>query len=423
VIYILLIIFFLISFFFSGIETGFVTLDRFKLEQESKNDKRKKGLLEYIQNSDRIFGTVLIGNNISNVIIASLATVLFKESGIISAKTGTIIVTVLVLIFGELIPKTIFRDYAEKLVYLFYPLFNLIYILLKPLVYLVSLFNDFLKRRFNIAEYESYHFFTKDDVALILAETADYEGIEENAQKEMLEDALEFNQLLAKSIMIPRTEIIAIEDTMKVDEILAMAREEGYTRYPVYHTNLDEITGVLIIYDLISKMDNKELTAKELQREVFFAPETMNITNMLQEMQTNKRSMAVVVDSYGGTAGIATIEDIIEELVGDFEDEYDEEEREIEIINKNTLIVQADVEVNTLIDDYDIDIPKGDYVSIAGYVIDKLERIPARGCIISEADFQLEILQVTSRKIEKIRIVKFSPETNFLNMRRNNELI
>jgi CBS domain containing-hemolysin-like protein len=413
----------LISFFFSGIETGFVTLDRFKLEQESKNDKRKKGLLEYIQNSDRIFGTVLIGNNISNVIIASLATVLFKESGIISAKTGTIIVTVLVLIFGELIPKTIFRDYAEKLVYLFYPLFNLIYILLKPLVYLVSLFNDFLKRRFNIAEYESYHFFTKDDVALILAETADYEGIEENAQKEMLEDALEFNQLLAKSIMIPRTEIIAIEDTMKVDEILAMAREEGYTRYPVYHTNLDEITGVLIIYDLISKMDNKELTAKELQREVFFAPETMNITNMLQEMQTNKRSMAVVVDSYGGTAGIATIEDIIEELVGDFEDEYDEEEREIEIINKNTLIVQADVEVNTLIDDYDIDIPKGDYVSIAGYVIDKLERIPARGCIISEADFQLEILQVTSRKIEKIRIVKFSPETNFLNMRRNNELI
>ncbi|HPY96817.1 MAG TPA: hemolysin family protein [Candidatus Cloacimonadota bacterium] len=422
-IYILLIIFFLISFFFSGIETGFVTLDRFKLEQESKNDKRKKGLLEYIQNSDRIFGTVLIGNNISNVIIASLATVLFKESGIISAKTGTIIVTVLVLIFGELIPKTIFRDYAEKLVYLFYPLFNLIYILLKPLVYLVSLFNDFLKRRFNIAEYESYHFFTKDDVALILAETADYEGIEENAQKEMLEDALEFNQLLAKSIMIPRTEIIAIEDTMKVDEILAMAREEGYTRYPVYHTNLDEITGVLIIYDLISKMDNKELTAKELQREVFFAPETMNITNMLQEMQTNKRSMAVVVDSYGGTAGIATIEDIIEELVGDFEDEYDEEEREIEIINKNTLIVQADVEVNTLIDDYDIDIPKGDYVSIAGYVIDKLERIPARGCIISEADFQLEILQVTSRKIEKIRIVKFSPETNFLNMRRNNELI
>jgi len=417
VIYVLLIIFFLLSFFFSGIETGFVTLDRFKLEQESKNDKRKKGLLEYIQNSDRIFGTVLIGNNISNVIIASLATVLFKESGIISAKTGTIIVTVLVLIFGELIPKTIFRDYAEKLVYLFYPLFNLIYILLKPLVYLVSLFNDFLKRRFNIAEYDSYHFFTKDDVALILAETADYEGVEENAQKEMLEDALEFNQLLAKSIMIPRTEIIAIEDTMKVDEILAMAREEGYTRYPVYHTNLDEITGVLIIYDLISKMDNKELTAKELQREVFFAPETMNITNMLQEMQTNKRSMAVVVDSYGGTAGIATIEDIIEELVGDFEDEYDEEEREIEIINKNTLIVQADVEVNTLIDDYDIDIPKGDYVSIAGYVIDKLERIPARGCIISEADFQLEILQVTSRKIEKIRIVKFSPETNFLNMR------
>ncbi|MDD3501783.1 MAG: DUF21 domain-containing protein [Candidatus Cloacimonetes bacterium] len=147
-----ILIFFLISFFFSGIETGFVSLDRFKLEQESKNDERKKGILKYLQKSDRIFGTVLIGNNVSNVIIASLATVLFQEHDIGSAKTATIIVTISVLVFGELIPKTIFRDHADRLVYLFYPLFNFIYIMLKPLVYLVSLLNDFLKKRFKIAE-------------------------------------------------------------------------------------------------------------------------------------------------------------------------------------------------------------------------------------------------------------------------------
>ncbi|MDD3501836.1 MAG: transporter associated domain-containing protein, partial [Candidatus Cloacimonetes bacterium] len=191
----------------------------------------------------------------------------------------------------------------------------------------------------------------------------------------------------------------------------------GYTRYPVFHNNLDEITGVLIIYDLISKMDNKELTAKELQREVFFAPEMMDITNLLQEMQSKKRSMAVIVDSYGGTSGIATIEDIIEELVGDIEDEYDEKEQDIEIINKNTLIVQADVDVDTLVDDYDINIPKGDYESIAGYVIDKIEKIPTRGFVINETEFKIEIIQVTNRKIEKIKIVKHDPETNFLSMR------
>ncbi|MDX9977446.1 MAG: hemolysin family protein [Candidatus Cloacimonadales bacterium] len=412
-----ILIFFLISFFFSGIETGFVSLDRLKLEQESKNDERKKGILKYLQKSDRIFGTVLIGNNVSNVIIASLATVLFQEHDIGSAKTATIIVTISVLVFGELIPKTIFRDHADRLVYLFYPLFNFIYIMLKPLVYLVSLLNDFLKKRFKIAEYDSYHFFTKEDVAYLLSETSDHESIEDYTQKEMLGDALEFNQLVAKNIMIPRTDIIAIEDVLTVDEILALARVEGYTRYPVFHNNLDEITGVLIIYDLISKMDNKELTAKELQREVFFAPEMMDITNLLQEMQSKKRSMAVIVDSYGGTSGIATIEDIIEELVGDIEDEYDEKEQDIEIINKNTLIVQADVDVDTLVDDYDINIPKGDYESIAGYVIDKIEKIPTRGFVINETEFKIEIIQVTNRKIEKIKIVKHDPETNFLSMR------
>ncbi len=411
--FLIIVFFFMLSFFFSGIETGFVSLDRFKLEQDSKNDNRKKTILGFLQKSDRIFGTILIGNNISNVIIASLTTVLFKDLGFIDTNTGTIIITILVLIFGELLPKTLFRDYSEKLVYFCFPLFNMIYLLLKPLVFVVSVFNDFLKRVFKITEYDSYHFFTKDDVAFILSETTDNENKVEQPQKEMLEDALEFNQLKARNVMIPRTDVVAIADTMLIDEILEMARKEGYTRYPVYHNSLDEITGVLIIYDIISKMSNKELTAKDLQREVFFAPEMMDVDNLLKEMQSKKKSMAVIVDSYGGTSGIVTIEDIIEELVGEIEDEYDEEDRDIEIINHNTIMVKADVDVDTLNDEFDFDIPKGDYESIAGFIIDKLERIPAQGHTIVEPEFKLEVVQVTNRKIEKIKIVKLSPDTNF----------
>ncbi|HOD55298.1 MAG TPA: transporter associated domain-containing protein, partial [Candidatus Cloacimonadota bacterium] len=279
--------------------------------------------------------------------------------------------------------------------------------------FVVSVFNDFLKRVFKITEYDSYHFFTKDDVAFILSETTDNENKVEQPQKEMLEDALEFNQLKARNVMIPRTDVVAIADTMLIDEILEMARKEGYTRYPVYHNSLDEITGVLIIYDIISKMSNKELTAKDLQREVFFAPEMMDVDNLLKEMQSKKKSMAVIVDSYGGTSGIVTIEDIIEELVGEIEDEYDEEDRDIEIINHNTIMVKADVDVDTLNDEFDFDIPKGDYESIAGFIIDKLERIPAQGHTIVEPEFKLEVVQVTNRKIEKIKIVKLSPDTNF----------
>ncbi len=410
--------FFALSFFFSGIETGLVSLDRFKLEQDSKTDERKKNILSFIKQSDKIFGTILIGNNISNVIIASLSTVLFNELNLFNNNEGTLLIAFLVLIFGEIIPKTIFRDYSEKLVYLFFPLFQFVYFLLKPLVYIVSLFNDFLKKRFNILEYDSFHFFTKDDVAFILSETLEDSNIE-HPQKEMLEDALEFNQLKAKNIMIPRLDIVAIPDTLNIDEIIELAKNEGYTRYPVYHETLDEITGVLIIYDIISKMNNKELKAKDIQREVFFAPEMMDADNLLKEMQTKKKSMAVIVDSYGGTSGILTIEDIIEEIVGDIEDEYDEEEKDIEVINNHTLLVKAVVDIDRLIDDFDLDIPKGDYETLAGYIISKLEKIPTSGQVLNETQFKLEVIQVSNRKIEKVKITKTTGESNFLKMKKS----
>lgn len=415
---IVILIFFALSFFFSGIETGLVSLDRYKLEQESKSDERKKSILSFIKQSDKIFGTILIGNNISNVIIASLSTVLFSELNLFNNNEGTLIIAFLVLIFGELIPKTIFRDYSEKLVYLFFPLFQLVYFLLKPLVFIVSLFNDFLKKRFNITEYDSFHFFTKDDVAFILSETMEDSNIE-HPQKEMLEDALEFNQLKAKNIMIPRLDVVAIPDTLCIDEIIELAKKEGYTRYPVYHETLDEITGVLIIYDIISKMNNKELKAKDIQREVFFAPEMMDADNLLKEMQTKKKSMAVIVDSYGGTSGILTIEDIIEEIVGDIEDEYDEEEKDIEIINNHTLLVKAVVDIDRLIDDFDLDIPKGDYETLAGFIISKLEKIPTAGQVLNEAQFKLEVVQVSNRKIEKVKITKTTGESNYLKMKKS----
>lgn len=408
-----IVLFFVLSFFFSGIETGFVSIDKNKLEQESRFDKRKKNMLFFLQNPDRIFGTILIGSNLSHIIIATFTTLLFVNTNNSNITANILILAGLVLIFGELIPKSIFKNHADKLVYNLFPLFVMFYYLLKPCVFIISKFNNFLKKQFNIQEFDSFHFFTKDDVAYILSQTSDDDKIEQ-PQKEMLEDALEFNQLKARNVMIPRIDIVAIPDTMKTEEILELAKKEGYTRYPVYHNNLDEITGVLIIYDLISKMDNKELIAKNIQREVFFAPEMMDLDNLLKEMQKMKKSMAVIVDSYGGTSGILTIEDIIEEIVGEIEDEYDEEERDVEILNHNTLLVKADIDVDQLIDDYEIDIPKGDYETIAGFIIDKIARIPIQGQIISEEHFKIEVVQVSNRRIEKVKITKTTPNTNFL---------
>lgn len=388
-------------------------MDRFKLEQEAKTDKQKRDILKFFEESDKIFGTILIGNNIANVIIASLSTVIIVDILKIHSEISTLIVAALVLIFGELIPKSLFRDYSEKLVPIFFPLFQFCYFILKPFVYLVSRFNGLLKKWFKIDEYDSYHFFTKDDVAFILSQTMDDDEIE-IPQKEMLEDALEFNELKARNIMIPRKDIVAVSDTLTVAEILKLAQKEGYTRYPVYHESLDEITGVLIIYDLIAQLDQKDKIAKEMQREVLFAPEMMDADNLLKEMQSNKKSMAVIVDSYGGTAGIVTIEDILEEIVGEIEDEYDDEgEKDIEVIGHNTLIVKGDVDVDRLNDDFDLNLPKGDYETIAGLVIDALAKIPVQGQIINEDTYRIEVSHVTNRRIERLKVVNLASGVNY----------
>ncbi len=409
----ILIIFFMLSFFFSGIETGLVSIDRFKLEQDAKNDKQKKEILLFFEDSDKIFGTILIGNNVANVIIASLSTLIIVDILKMHTDLSTLIIAGMVLIFGELIPKSLFRDYSETLVPLFFPFFKFCYYSLKPFVFIVSKFNDLLKKVFKIYEFDSYHFFTKDDVAFILSQTVEEDEIE-MPQKEMLEDALEFNELKARNIMIPRTDIVAISDTATVPELLKLAQKEGYTRYPVFHDTLDQITGVLIIYDLIAKLDQPNCRAKDIQRQVFFAPEMMDADNLLKDMQSNKRSMAVIVDSYGGTAGIVTIEDILEEIVGEIEDEYDDEsERDIEIVNHNTLIIKGDVDVDHLNDEFELSLPKGDYETIAGLVIDVLAKIPTQGQIINEEEYRIEVIHVTNRRIERVKLINFTPGVNY----------
>jgi CBS domain containing-hemolysin-like protein len=173
----------------------------------------------------------------------------------------------------------------------------------------LNLFGGLLSKKSETSEGNRFAFFINEELTRFFTDSSSDDKIEQ-PQKEMLEDALEFNKQKARNVMIPRIDIIAIPENMNISEILDLAKNEGYTRYPVYGENLDEITGILIIYDLIPKMNNKDLIAKDLKREAFFAPETMDLDNLLREMQQKKKSMAIIVDSYGGTSGIVTIEDI-----------------------------------------------------------------------------------------------------------------
>jgi putative hemolysin len=407
---IVLLFFLVLCFFFAGLETGMLSIDQIKLEQEAKKSKSKAVLLQFVRQPDKFLGTTLIGNNIANVIIASLSTYLANRlfAPVFDARYTSLVVGIVVLIFGEMIPKTIFRDNAETLIPLFFPLLQFFYYLLKPLVMIVTLLNNFLRQLLKLEEGYQYDYLTKDDLSFLLSQTAIDET--NDHQIEMIEDALDFTELDARNVMVPRTDIVAIQDKTSLSEVANIARKEGFTRYPVYCNNIDDIIGILIIYDILKQDCSPDMTAGDIIHEPLFAPENTDLDVLLKEMQTKQRSMAIIVDSFGGTAGIVTMEDILEEIVGDIEDEYDtdEDENSVQQVGPKTWLVAADTEIDRLIDDYGIQLPEGDYETVAGLILDRLEKIPHQGQVVNVPPYTIQVLQATSKQIVKVKIHKIN---------------
>jgi len=407
---IVLLFFLVLCFFFAGLETGMLSIDQIKLEQEAKKSKSKAVLLQFVRQPDKFLGTTLIGNNIANVIIASLSTYLANRlfAPVFDARYTSLVVGIVVLISGEMIPKTIFRDNAETLIPLFFPLLQFFYYLLKPLVMIVTWLNNFLRKLLKLEEGYQYDYLTKDDLSFLLSQTAIDET--NDHQIEMIEDALDFSELDARNVMVPRTDIVAIQDKTSLSEVANIARKEGFTRYPVYCNNIDDIIGILIIYDILKQDCSPDMTAGDIIHEPLFAPENTDLDVLLKEMQTKQRSMAIIVDSFGGTAGIVTMEDILEEIVGDIEDEYDtdEDENSVQQVGPKTWLVAADTEIDRLIDDYGIQLPEGDYETVAGLILDRLEKIPHQGQVVNVPPYTIQVLQATSKQIVKVKIHKIN---------------
>ncbi len=401
-----IIVFILLSAFFSGMETGLISINKYKLEKESKNDSVKAGVKEFLENPDKFLGTTLFGTNISVVIVTSVFIAYFVENKkYLSNETATIIITVILLIFAEIIPKAIYRDNANYLVPKTYHILKFFYYLFRPFAFCLTWITNRFLKLLGINEQNTYLKISREDLSYLVSETKSDDFLQ-TPQKEMLEDVLEFNELTAKNVMIPRIEINAVSYDTNLKDLIKTAQEKGFTRYPVFKENLDQIIGILIIHDIIGVDDLENHTANDFIRKAYFIPENMDVQTILRQMQLRKKSMAIVVDSYGGTAGLVTTEDIIEEIVGEIEDEYDNEEieKEIKKINDNTYEIRGFVEIDFLNDEYDFDFPEGDYETIAGFIIDQIGRIPLKGFVFNFMNKKIEIMEVTGNRIDKIRL-------------------
>jgi len=406
----IIVIFFILSGFFSGIETGLISLDRLKLEQEAKSSKKKTQILTFLEKPDQIFGTTLFGTNISLVVVSSLSifliNILNKRSMInISEHTATLLIAGFILIFAEIIPKALYRDFPNKFVTRGFPILRFFSFLFTPFVKFVAMLNRALSKLFRLPQKYNYNFISREDLSLMLSE-AKNDGTLQEDQMEMLEEVLEFSELDAENVMIHRTDIVAFPLNTSIDEIISIAKDKGFTRFPVYENDLDNIKGILIIYDLLNCKDHNGLTAADFIRNAFFAPETMDVNKLFTEMQKEKVSMAIIMDSYSGTSGVITIEDILEEIVGEIEDEYDNSPREVTEISKGLYQIQSYTEIDYLNDEYNMDLPLGDYETIAGMIIDKLERIPRRGTKLTIGKWDILIIQATDKRIITVEMKK-----------------
>jgi putative hemolysin len=418
--WLLIIILILLSGFFSGAEISFVSANRLRLEIKSrKNSLSSKYLNYFVRNPDTYLSATLIGNNVVNVVYATLMA-LFLTGPIIGSYnavfgsdptpgtiliTQTIVASFVILIFGEIIPKSIFRLHSDRIMPLIATPLGIIRIFLKPLIFISNTSADKLIRFLQPNSQTVKSFFGREDIELLFREIGnDAQSDIDRDDSEILTNVLELSGKRVKESMVPRTDIIAIEKGSEIQTVLKTFMSSGYSRLPVFEENVDNIIGFVIAYDLFKNPKSLD----ELIRPVKHVPSTQKSTDLLSEFRKTNTSVAIVIDEYGGTAGLVTIEDLIEEVVGDIQDEYDDEDALLKKLKDGSFILSGNVEIEDIIEKYpEIHLPedKQDYETIAGFIISQTGRIPKANEEILIGNMKFIITKATNSRIEIVKLV------------------
>ena len=378
--------------FFAATEIAFISLNDAKIEKQAKQgEKKAKQINEMLKEPSKFLATIQIGITLAGFLSSAFASEVFADKlapimqqmipiglGVwksISIILITIILSYFTLVFGELVPKRIAMKNAEKVANFSIGIIKVISIITAPFVKFLTFSTNVISSLFGVKENEE-ETVTEEEIRMMV-EVGEEKGTIEEQEKELINNVFEFNDKTVSEIMTHRTDIYALDIKDNIEDILTELDEYKYSRIPIYEDSIDEIRGVLYIKDLFKYLNNKEKVGiKDIMREAYFVPQYKMIDDLFKELQKNKKQLAIVVDEYGGTAGIVTMEDILEELVGNIFDEYDDIENEFEKIDENTFRISGSVSISELKKILKVDVPEGEYDTLSGYLIEILGRIP-----------------------------------------------
>ena len=395
------------SAYFSATETAYSSLNKIKLKSiANKGNKKAKLALELSEKYDSVISTILIGNNIVNIATASLATVLFtKLLGSSGVTVSTIVMTILILIFGEISPKSIAKDIPESFAIVSAPLLNAFCIILKPVNNLFCLWKKFINKVFKIQKHSGI---TEDEI-LTIAEEAENEGGINPQQLEIIKSAIELNDQEVIEAFTPRVDMVAIKDSCSKEELLNLFIESGFSRIPVYHDNIDNVIGIINEKDLINiVVNNKNEEISSIIKPLNVIQPHMKLSQLLKVLQNNKSHMALIADEYGGTMGIITLEDILEELVGEIWDEHDKVVNDIEKIAEDEYIVRGNANIEKVLEEFELE-EEFEVNSVNGWVMQQFGKIPKVGESFEYKNLKIVVQKATKRCVLEIRITVNEP--------------
>tara|TARA_Y100000748_G_scaffold302450_1_gene304712 strand:- start:352 stop:1605 length:1254 start_codon:yes stop_codon:yes gene_type:complete len=411
----IIIISLILSAFFSGMEIAYVSSDKLNLEIQKKQVGFISNILRRItKEPSKFISTMLIGNNFALVVYGFfmgdfiinylLINIISELNELTIVFIQTSISTIIILIAAEFIPKTVFQIYSDFFMRIFAVPAYIFYITFSPLTNTVTLISDYiLNKFFNTDSKESRLSFTKVELENFIENEIQHSQEDIDTEIEIFQNALELSEIKARDIMVPRTEITAIDLKMDIEDVKKVFIDTGFSKLPVYKKSIDNIIGYVHSFDFLKKPND----IKSFLLPIEFIPEPMFVNEVLQILTKQRKSLAVVIDEYGGASGILTIEDIVEELFGEIEDEHDNVEYFEKRINKDIIEVSARLEVEYINNKYKMKLPLSDsYETLGGLIFNKIEYIPNEEEIIIIDNYKIRIKEATSSKIEKILISK-----------------